>query len=145
MDRWMGSSLFPVIANLYLESLEETAIQSASFMAELRWGMWMTHWSSGPMGLAGYSHFTNTLTVNTLRSILQLKRKMTSCPSLMSWSRRKEEEYWPQCTASPPTLIGTFPTTSTTTWGPQPESWDAWAIEHTTSTIPQRCSRKWTI
>ena len=58
----MGSPLFPVIANLYLGSLEETAIQSASFKPKL-WVRYVDDtfviWPHGPERLQSFHQHLN--------------------------------------------------------------------------------------
>ena len=103
----MGSPLSPVIANLYLESLEETAIQSAPSKTKL-WARYICASSS------------------QLR-----RRKMISFPSSTFSSPRKRKT-----TDSgyriPPTRKATSLITHITTQGPQRKSWDEWGTEHAT-------------
>ena len=90
----MGSPLSPVIANLYLESLEETAIQSAPSKPKL-WVRYVDDtfviWPHGPDRLQSFHQQLNKQHPKIQFTVKE--EKDDQLPSLIFLSPRKEEDY----------------------------------------------------
>ena len=107
----MGSPLSPIVANLYIEYLEQKALQKVLLHTHpgSGTGLWMIHLSSTrrPANKASF----NTSTVLTLPLSLQWRttRRMGPSPSWTPFSNlRLMANYPPLCTGNLHTLISTY-------------------------------------
>ena len=85
----MGSPISPIVANLYMEYLEQKALSTAPHPLGFGRGLWMTNLSSTRRSINRTSY--NTLIVLTLPSGLQWRttRRMVPSPSWTPLSRQR--------------------------------------------------------
>ena len=105
----MGSPVSPIVANLYMEYLEQKALSTAPPPLGFGPGLWMTPLSS-TMRSTNKTSF-NTLTVSTLPSGLQWRttRGMGPSPSWTPMSNQRLMVVYPSlCTGNPCIQISTY-------------------------------------
>ena len=141
----MGSLVSPIVANLYIEYLEQKALSTASPLG-FGTGLWMTPLSSTKRSTN--KTFFNTLTVLTLLSGLQWRttRRMDPSPSWTPLSNlRLMVAYLSLCTGNPHIQTSTYSGIVIITSQPNP-------VSSTPSSIgPEQCAaglscsnKKWT-
>ena len=112
----MGSPVSPIVANLYMEDLEQKALSTTSHPPSSGTGLWMTNLSSIRKSINKTSY--NTLTVLTLPLSLQWRTTRRMAPS-PSWTPllnlRLMVAYPSLCTGNQLTQTSTYSRIATTT------------------------------